>query len=671
MPSLFMTVDTNQSSSFSCQSVSYSSEQTQALNELIQQQVQQLTALNQIYSEICQTLDLDTMLTTVCPLIGQAISCDRVRVLIAEPDDKSVLTVRGEYHKNGSLPQVGTRVVVAEHPSLATLLQSSTSSEIVWSSGSCICDCSGVDGQWSTEQSTGWAIALWHDNHCHGVVEIMRQVSGASGLDQSSWTHGEQHLMASIVQPLAAAIDRAACHETLNRQVQRESVLRLITNQIHRSLDLHVILQTAVQEVRRFLKTDRVLIYKFGDNWHGQVVIEDVGEGWLSSLGDFSQDNCFSAEYAQLYEGGRVRAIHNIFEADLDECHVNFLQRLQVQANLIVPILTGGKLWGLLLAHECQRPRIWQQWEAELLRQIATQMAIAIQQAELYAQTQQSATQAQTQAQQLQEALNELKATQLQLIQTEKLSSLGQMVAGVAHEINNAINFVHANLPYALSYAEALEQTVQIYETNYPQPAAIAELNDKLELDYVRQDFPTLLQSMKEGTKRVREIVLTLRNFSRIDETNRKPINLHEGIESSLLMLQHRLKAGVRLIKQYGQIPLVECHAGQINQVFLNILTNALDAAGPQAEVTIRTWQSDANRVTISIHDNGPGIPADIQEKIFDPFFTTKEIGQGTGLGLSICYQICQNHGGQIYCLSQPGQGTEFQIELPIGGGGN
>ncbi|HEY9624429.1 MAG TPA: GAF domain-containing protein [Crinalium sp.] len=656
-----MLVEVNQDSSFPSQS-----DQQQVLNELIQQQIQQLTLTNRIYSEICKTLDLNEMLANVCRLLGQAVNCDRIRILIAESDNQDVLMVRGEYQADIS-PGVGVRVFTADHPHLQALINSPSLSEIVWSSGSLRQDAAGTAAEWLDDHYIGWASPLVYQGQFHGVVEFIRRGYFPEDGNTAYWTHTEQQLITEVIQRLTAAIDQAKCHEAVQHQMQRESLLRLITNQIHRTLDLDVILQTAVQEVRRFLKTDRVLIYQFGEQWQGKVVIEEVGEGWQSTLGDFSQDNCFSADYARLYEGGRVRAIDNILEAGLDSCHVEFLQRLQVKANLIVPILTGGKLWGLLLAHECCNPRAWQTWEAELLRQIATQMAIAIQQAELYAQVQASATQAQSQTQQLQDTLDELKNTQMQLVQTEKLSSLGQMVAGVAHEINNAINFIHANLPYAQSYADALEQTVRIYESHYPQPAAIAELNASVELDYVRQDFPKLLQSMKEGTKRVREIVLTLRNFSRVDESNRKPINLHEGLESTLLILQHRMKAGAKVIKQYGQIPLVECHAGQINQVFLNILSNALDAAGNQAEITIKTWSINSNWVGISIADNGPGIPADIQARIFDPFFTTKEIGQGTGLGLSICYQIiCQGHGGQIRCISQPGQGTEFRIELPV-----
>ena len=451
----------------------------------------------------------------------------------------------------------------------------------------------------------------------------------------------------------------------VREQAQRESLLRLVTNQIHQTLDLGTILQTAVREVRQLLKTSRVVVYQFRADWQGEVVVEDVDSRWKSVLGDTSQDNCFSGDYARLYQEGRVRAINNIQQAGLDSCHINFLQQLQVQANLIVPIAIGSKLWGLLIAHECSSPRVWQTWEIQLLQQLALQMAIAIHQAELYQQAQAAVAQAQAQAEQLQATLTQLQSTQLQLIQSEKLSSLGQMVAGVAHEINNATTFIYSNLPHAQTYAQLLSKALTIYQTAYPQPPAAAALNTNLEIDYVLADFPKLLQSMELGTKRIREIVLTLRNFSRLDEAQCKPVDLHEGIESTLVILQHRLKAGVKLDKHYGSLPLVECHAGQINQVFLNLLTNALDAAGEQAEITICT-QPHLDSVRIAIRDNGPGIPLEIQSRIFDPFFTTKEIGKGTGLGLSICHQIiCQGHHGQIRCISQPGQGTEFQIELP------
>jgi two-component system NtrC family sensor kinase len=301
------------------------------------------------------------------------------------------------------------------------------------------------------------------------------------------------------------------------------------------------------------------------------------------------------------------------------------------------------------------------------LQQLADQVAIAIQQAELYAQVQTAATESQAQAATLKATLEELQTTQMQLLQSEKLSSLGQMVAGVAHEINNAITFIHANLPYAQRYAHALIQAIALYEEGCPElPEAIAHAIAEQELDYVREDFPKLISSMQEGTKRIREIVLTLRNFSRLDEAERKVVDLHEGIDSTLVILQHRMKTGVTIEKIYGELPPVECHAGQINQVFLNLLTNALDAAGEKANITIQTWY-EADQATISIRDDGPGIPPELQERIFDPFFTTKEVGEGTGLGLSICYQIVvKGHQGRLQCCSQPGAGAEFRVVLPV-----
>jgi signal transduction histidine kinase len=383
----------------------------------------------------------------------------------------------------------------------------------------------------------------------------------------------------------------------LEQQLKFSTLLRLITAQIRSTLDLSTIQQTVVREVRQLLETDRVLIYKFVDTeWGGEVVVEEVLSPWRSSLGDIGKDNCFSEKYATQYQSGRVRAINNILEAGLNECHVQFLQQLQVQANLIVPIVTGSHLWGLLLAQECRAPRVWQLWETELLQQLADQIAISIQQAELYAQVQISATQSQAQAKQLQSTLEELKATQLQLLQSEKLSSLGQMVAGIAHEINNAANFIHANLPHAAEYATILCDITEAYETSCSTPPEkVVQLNEDIALSYIRQDFPKLLQSMQEGTRRIREIVLTLRNFSRLDEAEHKAVDLHEGIESTLVILQHRLKKGATIHRDYGVIPPVKCNAGQLNQVFLNLLSNALDAAGEEtAEITIRTRRSAA-----------------------------------------------------------------------------
>jgi two-component system, NtrC family, sensor kinase len=519
------------------------------------------------------------------------------------------------------------------------------------------------------------------------------EVNGIVGLHQCDrereWTDWERQLLEGVASQLAIAINQAKLYSQTRRQAEQESVLRLMSNQIRSTLDLGTILQTAVREVRQLLNCDRVIIYQLQDNWQGTVVVEDMTVPWPSILGDMGVDKCFKGDYADLYQQGRVRAINDIFNADLELCHVDFLDSLQVKANLIVPIVTSrteenspdtavssnpklpGRLWGLLIAHECGDTRNWEQQEIELLSQIADQMAIAIQQAELYSQVQDAAVKSDAQTQQLQATLAELRSTQQQLIQSEKMSGLGQMVAGIAHEINNANNFIHANLFHAQEYVKVLNEALELAGNACPEAAeTIISINEELELDYIREDFGKLLNSMREGSTRIRSIVTTLRNFSRLDHSELKAVDLNEGLESSLFMLQNKLTSNIKIDKQYGSLPLIKCHAGQINQVFYNLIDNALDAiksTGKSGNLTIRTVVSEPGWVTISIRDTGTGIPAKIQDKIFDPFFTTKPVGSGTGLGLSVCYQvIVQAHGGRINCVSQIGEGTELIVELPL-----
>ncbi|MEG4209463.1 response regulator [Microcoleus sp. S13_B4] len=287
---------------------------------------------------------------------------------------------------------------------------------------------------------------------------------------------------------------------------------------------------------------------------------------------------------------------------------------------------------------------------------------------------------------QLELALQNLQRTQSQLIQTEKMSSLGELVAGVAHEINNPVNFIYGNLTYVNEYSQKLLDLINLYEQhdahNHPE---IEFLSEKIELDFIKEDLPKMLDSMKLGTERIRNIVLTLRNFSRLEEAEMKPVNIHEGIDSTLVILQSQLKArsncpSIQVIQEYGDLPQIECYAGQLNQVFMNFLSNAIyalnhcDKERSQKQmknqprtITIRTSMLNCDWVRISFKDNGPGMTSDVINRLFNPFFTTKPVGDGTGLGLSISYQIVvEKHGGDLKCLSQPDQGAEFVIEIPV-----
>ncbi|MGM3309188.1 sensor histidine kinase [Anabaena sp. WFMT] len=292
----------------------------------------------------------------------------------------------------------------------------------------------------------------------------------------------------------------------------------------------------------------------------------------------------------------------------------------------------------------------------------------------------------------LQETLQELQSTQIQIVHNEKMSSLGQLVAGIAHEINNPVNFLHGNLKYAMDYTHLIVQIIQKYQDYYPEPPKeIQKLIQDHELDFLTKDLAKLLNSMMLGTKRITEIVKSLRNFSRLDEAEIKQVYIHEGIDSTLMILEHRLRARddrypqIQIIKEYNQLPLIECCPGQINQVFMNILTNAIDALqdgskswfidNDQLEkpnhllptIHIRTEVIDQEWVAISIADNGCGMNEKVCARLFEPFFTTKPVGKGTGLGLSISYQIIvEKHSGQISCISDPGEGTEFIIKIPI-----
>ncbi|MEA5565110.1 GAF domain-containing protein [Anabaena sp. UHCC 0399] len=657
------------------------------------------------------------------------------------------------------------------------------------------------------------------------------------------WQPSEIEFVSQIAENLGVALQHNKLLLAAQYQAEQQKTLTSVITRIRESLDLETIFQTSVSEVRQLLQADRVGVFRFDKqtNWEGEFVYEDVADGWNSAIAEKVYDYCFGQSFASLYTQGRVNAIADIYQGSFPACYIHILERFQVRANLVAPLLKEGELWGLLCIHQCKatrhwqsseiefvsqiaeqlgvalkqdsylkqvqtqavqlaeanerekamerqellaatidkirqsldiktifrtttqavrellevervaiyrfnsdwsgkfvadsfkdgwkpitqiqpivletfedtheddklprnetfvpirqgeqlwgllvayqnsQPRYWKDEETNLLAQVGVQLGIAIQQGELLEQTKR-------QTLELTQALYELKQTQSRLIQGEKMAGLGQLLAGVAHEINNPVSFIFGNLIHLNEYTQELLNVLQLYrqhESRFPDIQAKAK---KIDLEFIIEDLPKTLDSMKIGAERINQIVLSLRTFSRTDEAELKSVDIHEGLDSTLLILGHRLKNNnqrppIELVKEYGNLPLMECYPAQLNQVFMNLICNSIDAleekfktiwhkyldsskSCPKVPLTI--WISTKtvdNQVTIKIADNGFGIPKELTANIFDPFFTTKEPGKGTGLGLSISHQIVvEKHHGQIKCLSTPGEGTEFLIELP------
>jgi signal transduction histidine kinase len=317
---------------------------------------------------------------------------------------------------------------------------------------------------------------------------------------------------------------------------------------------------------------------------------------------------------------------------------------------------------------------------AEVLVRVETQLQLKRYNEQLkqeIEQRKQAEAKAEEKAIELEKNLAELKRTKSQLVQAEKMSGLGQVVAGVAHEINNPISFIYGNLSYARQYFQDVITLLEAYRQNYHPPSQeIKQLEAEIELEFLVMDWKKMINSMETGASRIRDIVSSLKNFSSLGKSGIKFANIEQGIEDTLLVLQHRLKGDknhpeIQIIKNYGNIPEVNCYINQINQVFVNLISNAIDSFEEHKTknpvIEINTEVISENRIRIRIGDNGCGMPEEIKDKIFQPFFTTKPVGKGTGLGLSTTYQIItETHAGQIYCQSAPGEGTEFIIEIPI-----
>jgi len=358
--------------------------------------------------------------------------------------------------------------------------------------------------------------------------------------------------------------------------------------------------------------------------------------------------------------------------------HDPYIVKHQAKSVLGLPIVYQAKLIGILYLENNLATGAFTKQRLEVLKLLTSQAAISLENATLYHELQELAAKERERAVELGESLNKLQQTQAQLVQTEKISSLGQLVAGVAHEVNNPVGFISGNLHHATEYVTALTNHISLYQENFPNPPdQIKEDAEDIEIEYLIEDLPQMLSSMKLGIDRIRDIMQSLRNFSRVDTADKKPADIHAGIDSTLMILQHRLKPKgeleeIAIVKEYGDLPEIACYSGSLNQVFMNIIANSIDAmegerVKSKKHITIRTEQIDDDKVAIRIKDDGPGMTEEVRQRLFDAFFTTKPEGKGTGLGLSISYQIVvEKHGGKLECVSAPGQGAEFIIEIPI-----
>ncbi len=473
--------------------------------------------------------------------------------------------------------------------------------------------------------------------------------------------------------------DRKAAEAAISEYADRQTLLNQLAQQIRKSLHLDTVIATTIQSIRDLLDLDHCAFvwYKLDAEPATWDMIQEAKlEGIPSGLGSYPATLVGPVE--ELLVNQEILRIDDVEQYE-EPIHRAFLHGIQAKSEILLPIRTHSNQIGAIVCVHHRQVRPWTDSEIELLEAVSDQLAIAIDQAELYAESR-------AKSEELQKTLQELQRTQAKMLQSEKMSSLGQLVAGIAHEINNPVNFIHGNVSHAETYTQELLELMALYQQEYPSPtSAIADQIEEIDLEFISKDLPKLLNSMQVGTERIREIVKSLRLFSRLDESEVKPVDIHDGIDSTLMILQSRIKARpdrteIEIIKEYGNLPLIECFAGQLNQVFMNILVNAIDALEEQEQrrspdeqkqhpsiIRIITEMTPNNQVAIRIIDNGPGIPESVQNRIFDPFFTTKPVGQGTGMGMSISYQIIiEKHGGQLLCCSTPFQGTEFVIQIPI-----
>ncbi|MFN6562702.1 MAG: ATP-binding protein [Nostoc sp. ChiSLP01] len=507
------------------------------------------------------------------------------------------------------------------------------------------------------------------------------------------WVVGDKQatLVASLLSFLAKQeTEKKILAKELLERYQEIDLFEDISTQLTTSLDRRQIAQLVLQEMSQLIESSAGMILLLNPESADFETIAEFGAFFRDK-----QPKPGQGIIGSIVQSGRAELINDV-QAD---CRL--WGEKNINALICVPLRAKERVIGAI-AIGTDKAYSYKAEHLKLVSIFASQTAIAIEKALLYEQSTQAAIEAKAQTQKLQQALQDLQLAQTQLIQSEKMSSLGQLIAGVAHEINNPVNFICGNLRYVAEYAQDLLNLLQDYQKFLPvAPPDLQSELDNIDLEFIMQDLPKLLDSMKLGSDRIVEIVQSLKNFSRHDEAQIKAVNIHDGIDGTLMILRHRLKASghrpaIEIVKDYAKLPLIECHPGQLNQVFMNILANAIDAleeslvishwslASNESQmdkrqmtndrgqmtvptITIRTQALDNEWVVIRIADNGPGMKESLIQRIYDPFFTTKEIGKGTGLGMAISRQIVvDRHGGILKCRSQLGEGTEFWIQIPV-----
>ncbi|MEC4805847.1 MAG: PAS domain S-box protein [Jaaginema sp. PMC 1079.18] len=440
--------------------------------------------------------------------------------------------------------------------------------------------------------------------------------------------------------------------------------------------------RSCVQYLAQVLQVRYGLISEFiGENkQQAQTLALWTGDGFGENYTyDLAETPCETTKY-----GDEIRRYCSNIQVKFPEDKDLVTLQAESYAGVAIKDAAGNQL-GVLAVFDTKPMQENFETQSSILQIFAIRIGVELERLQAETALRKSENHLRQQTQALEKTLSQLQTTQAQLIQAEKMSSLGQLVAGVAHEINNPVSFIYSNIQPADTYSQDLISLIYKYQQHYPSPPAeIEDLIEDIDFEYIVNDFPKLLNSMQTGANRIRDIVKSLRTFSRLDEADLKATDLYENMESTLVILQNRFNGrdgnpATSLVKKYDDLPLVNCYGGLLNQVFMNLLVNALDAidmhrqnlSNPDkkdycGEITIETQMTADERVLITIRDNGCGMSPQVKEKIFNPFFTTKAIGKGTGMGLAISYQIVtENHGGTLQCESIPGVGTEFAIALP------